>query len=85
MSLAGSYRLQNANTLEGTLNATTRWRQLPVSNTNDMLSWLRFENIAGDVIDPPDDVTVTETRPNLPSCLCLTNRTAVHDRVGKVI
>ena len=68
MSLAGmsySYRLQNTKTLEGILNPTTRWRQLPVSNTNDTLSWLRFENIAGDVIDPPVDVIVTETRPNL--------------------
>ena len=60
MSYAGmaySYRPQNQNTLPGTLNSTTRWRQLPFNNTNDTLSLLRFEDIAGDVIDVPNGVT----------------------------
>ena len=68
MSFAGmsySYRLQNHNTLLGTLNDTTIWRQLPYNNTNDTLSLLRFENIAGEVVNVPDGVTVTENSPAL--------------------
>ena len=63
-AMAYSYRTQNQNTLPGTLNDTTRWRQLPL-DTNDTLSWFRFENIAGDVIAGPDGVAVLEMRPGL--------------------
>lgn len=69
MSYAGMayrYRPQNQNTLPGTLNSTTRWRQLPFNNTNDTLSLLRFEDIAGEVIDVPNGVTVMEVQPNSP-------------------
>ena len=63
--MAYGYGIQNPNTLPGTLNGTTRWRQLPFSDTNDTLSWLRFDDIAGQTIAVPDGVAVLEMRPGL--------------------
>ena len=68
MSAAGmaySYRPQTQNSLPGTLNPTTKWRQMPFNNTNDTLSLLQFENIAGDTVPIPNGVTVLELRNGL--------------------